>query len=36
MAPAAPAAPGTVLPVELLAFLENGGVDMDRLPPIEA
>jgi len=37
MAPAAPAAPDRGLPVELLAFLDDlAGLDMDRLPPIEA
>lgn len=37
MAPAAPAAPAPGLPVELLAFLDDlAGLDMDRLPPIEA
>ncbi len=37
MAPAAPPAPGTGMPVEILAFLDDlAGLDMDRLPPIEA
>jgi DNA mismatch repair protein MutS len=39
MAPAAPVVspPGSDLPVELLAFLDDlAGLDMDRLPPIEA
>jgi DNA mismatch repair protein MutS len=37
MVPSSAAAPARELPVELLAFLDDfAGLDMDRLPPIEA